>query len=306
MKITNNILIIFLLIFAVGCENNGIKIPNVFHQVKSHNYEEVSIPEFIELLIMNHWDEFIKIYSKEYNALCQDKKIDEKNDENQRKYYKLKILHELFTSKSAMNCSVGEIWNIPYMWHWVNENPRHEIYLKATNKLLTQIKPTREFGRYKSVADIDRTPYLFLSDLFTEGEKYMKKNCNSFSTFGWCSEREMAFVSLLQIMKITSKVRASNGHSWTEAIIDLEREDGGKSNFKIVVDNTFNKIEVDEINIRDVKNWKKDTGKSETQKWYNKKAKSEKEQKLIENFTVKKSVSKKLEKEVVEYLNERI
>ena len=63
------------------------------------------------------------------------------------------------------------------------------------------------YKKYKSAADADRRPYLYLKDLVSKKNKYYHPECSGFYTFGWCSEREMAFNCLLAIMGYKCKIK---------------------------------------------------------------------------------------------------
>ena len=74
-------------------------------------------------------------------------------------------------------------------------------------------KSHNDFLKYRSYDDIDRTPYLFLSDIVDKDLKYYSESCDTFSTFGWCSEREMAFVALITLLDFEAKVVSEGNHS---------------------------------------------------------------------------------------------
>jgi len=285
-------------------KSNPIK--KIFYQAKVHDYAPMSIPDFFETIIKNHEKDYAEIIQDEYLNNCKERQIDHHDSTTRRHYYAIRMLHDMFTGQSASNCSRGDAWNIPYMWHWVTPNPRHDIYLKATDERLKDIKPPKEFGKYNSVADIDRTPYLFLSELFSETPKYYSKSCGDFSTYGWCSEREMAFISLVSLLGYTGKVKAEGGHSWSELIINAPLTDGTTQNFLVRVDNTFDSVYLEKISRADLPKWQQDMGDSSTKRWYNKKALSKTEQQKIKDFIVPSNVSKELEKQFVKHINETI
>jgi len=279
------ITLIFILA-GLGCNNidgPGKLFENLLYDVKEYEYTSMSIPEFFQQLVLNHRKDYYQFSSNEYTELCKKLDIDETNESNKQKYFQIKILHDLFTSKSADNCSVGEVWKIPYQWHWIKNNPRHKIYLKETNELLKEISPGKEFKNYHSYAI-----------------------CGDFSTFGWCSEREMAFTSLLTILNYKGKVKSEKGHSWSELIIGLTKKSGNKESYKVKIDNTFDKIEIASITNSEIRSWEADMGNSKNKKWYNEKALSKIEQEKISNFMIAPEVMKKLEKKMVRFLNKKI
>ena len=142
--------------------------------------------------------------------------------------------------------------------------------------------------------------------MFSEENKYSSKACGEFSTFGWCSEREMAYTCLLSIKNYVAKVKAEHGHSWTELIIPLRLQNQKKALFKISVDNTFDKITFVPISKQEFEDWKLEMGDSKTKKWYNKKAKAESDVFKLKNTLYTKTAFSKLEKQVVKYLKSTI
>ncbi|MBN1348103.1 hypothetical protein JXJ21_01705 [candidate division KSB1 bacterium] len=127
-------------------------------------------------------------------------------------------MHDLFTGISAQNYVSGGILQIPYFWHWIDPNPRHEIVFSENSTKLIKLKPPDEFSKYKSYADIDRTPCLYLSDLLSDEPKYYHEQCSEFYTFGWCSEREMAFNTLVELFGYKSKIKQEEIHTWTAVL----------------------------------------------------------------------------------------
>lgn len=91
-------------------------------------YDSLTIPNFFKTLIENHSDDFFLIDSSNLNELFNSNNIASTDSQNVNKYFTIKILHDLFTSQTASDCSHGEILNISYLWHWITPNPRHEIY----------------------------------------------------------------------------------------------------------------------------------------------------------------------------------
>ena len=215
-------------------------------------------------------------------------------------------MNELFSSLSAENGSKGRILNIPYFWHWVSPNPRHDISFSSNKTLLKATKPPIEFSKYNSFADIDRTPYLFLGDLFARKPKYFSDESGTFSSFGWCSEREMAFMALMNLFKIEGKVITSGNHSWSELIIPLKNNKDSVKNFKVTVDNTFNDIDWTIIHPTQLRSWRIKTATDKFAKWYNDKASSESELKRIKAHYVPKEATKRIEAQVVAYLNKQL
>ena len=220
-------------------EESSLQGKTMAFKVKSYKYNASTIPQFFLRLVQNHLVDFKRIENKVYQEHCQSNAIVNKDSTNIHHYFTLKILHDIFTSNSAVNCSKGEILNIPYQWHWVEQNPRHEIVFLENNTLLKDTNPPKNFSRYNSYADIDRTPYLYLSDLSLSTPKYYSKSCDTFSTFGWCSEREMAFVCLLELLGYSGKVVTEGNHSWSEFLVSMKINSNSAQQFLFTVDNTF-------------------------------------------------------------------
>lgn len=302
MKHYQKILLILVLgIFAYTWKNGGSSIKRFFKTVETYNYSEQSIPHFFESVVANHSKDFKALQDTKYYAFLKDFDLSD-NLENEQQYFKIEILHKLFTSKGARNCTTGEILNIPYMWHWIENNPRHLIRYKKDQLLISTIKPKGAFKNYKSIADIDRTPYLFLSELFSKKEIYSLEGCADFSTFGWCSEREMAFASLFKIFGYKSKVTSSKGHSWSEVIMEFRRDNRKKIKVKFLIDNTFDKIEFSEISNTEISTWQNELGNSKTEKWYNKMKNDPMEIRRISAHMVKEEEASLIESKIVDYL----
>jgi hypothetical protein len=272
--------------------------------VKKMNYKATNVSVFFENLVQNHWQDFAKIDSIAFNNVCRENECDPKDSLNLKKFYTLGIIHKLFTSKSAKNGSRGDILNIPYFWHWVTPNPRYEIAFTKDKKLLKNSLPPKEFAKYNSFADIDRTPYLFLSELLLEKPKYYTEAEGEFSTFGWCSEREMAFVCLLETLGFNGKVMTNANHSWSEFIISLSSKTNSSATIRVKVDNTFDHLTFEKITGEELSLWKKNVGNATLAKWYNVKAHSLSEKKKLKALVVSDGTMKTIEKSVAQYLNQ--
>lgn len=306
---------LLLLLFFIGSSCNSqteppipeqkIYVEKTAYQAKVHPYEEIGMLDFFSNLIENHRADYHVFFQKKYFKHCESLGLNPSNEKNRKQYYDLKILHDLLTSRGAYDCSVGKIWNIPYFWHWIEENPRHQIFLKSNNQLIKDLDPPKEFSKYKSLADIDRTPFLFLSELFVKEDKYYVEDCQSFSTFGWCSEREMAFSCLLNLLDYKAEVIVESGHSWTELIISMKTKEGFEKLFLVTIDNTFDDFFWEPISEESKLEWESKTVSSKTQKWCNAKVQSKEEQEKIKKFVVLPEVSKMLETRVVNYLNQQ-
>jgi hypothetical protein len=117
---------------------------------------------------------------------------------------------------------------MPYFWHYRTPNPRDEILVDGRINI--------EYTR------IERKPYVFLKDMVAPGERFTHPDWGSFSSFGWCSEREMAFACLLSLMGYTAHVIAPGAHAWTEVEIELYTVQGEAKAVLVSIDNTFNRV----------------------------------------------------------------
>lgn len=306
MRIKTISLLLLLFLGFIYCSNKNEK--NIlFSEVKieKHDYNSTTIPDFFNEVSKNHLESFKKIYQSDYDSFCSVNSINSKDTNNSNTYFRLRILNDLLSSENASNYSTGKILKIPYMWHWINPNPRHAIILKEKNTTLNTLQPSIEFKKYKSFADIDRTPFLYLSELFLETEKYTSTSCESFATFGWCSEREMAFNCLLDAMQFTSKVYTEGNHCWTEVLLNFTTSTNSKKSFVIKIDNTFHQFIIKEIASKNIDAWKTNVGNSVQAKWYNTTAHSQKEKNKLLTFNPSKKATIRIENAIINYLKKQ-
>lgn len=306
MKYIFIILLFFTSLSLIFCKNENSKL-NLLSEVRieKHEYNSGTIPHFFNEVTSNHLESFKKIHQSDYESFCSENNINVNDTNNCNSYFKLRILNDLLSSENASNYSTGKILKIPYMWHWINPNPRHAIILKEKHVALNTIKPSIEFKNYKSFADIDRTPFLYLSELFLETEKYTSASCKSFATFGWCSEREMAFNCLLDVMQFTSKVYTEGNHCWTEVLLEMNTSANIKKSFVVKIDNTFHQFQLKRIVSKDIANWKTNVGNSGQAIWYNTTAHSQKEKNKLLTFKPSKKGTVRIENAIIDYLNKQ-
>lgn len=306
MKYIFIILLFFTSLSLIFCKNENSKL-NLLSEVRieKHEYNSSTIPDFFNEVTSNHLESFKKIHQSDYESFCLENNINVNDTNNCNSYFKLRILNDLLSSENASNYSTGKILKIPYMWHWINPNPRHAIILKEKQVALNTIKPSIEFKNYKSFADIDRTPFLYLSELFLETEKYTSTSCKSFATFGWCSEREMAFNCLLDVMQFTSKVYTEGNHCWTEVLLEMNTSANIKKSFVVKIDNTFHQFQLKRIVSKDIANWKTNVGNSGQAIWYNTTAHSQKEKNKLLTFKPSKKGTVRIENAIIDYLNKQ-
>src|SRR5690606_34496124 len=124
----------------------------------------------------------------------------------------LRKLHLLMTGGSAWNYDRGPgLWKIPYLRNWDGTR----AYIK-------------KHGEY--IREEDRTPVTFFRDL-VDTVQYEGSEGERFYTFGWCSEREMAFCAAARLMGYKAIVVASGNHAYSVV------ETGDQL---YIVDNTLN------------------------------------------------------------------
>ncbi len=206
------------------------------------------------------------------NTLDVNKKL------NKEEISKLFFLHNLFTTNSPTDCSTSGILKIPYFW----DDTRRYIEGNEENKR--------------------RTPRRFLSDLVSNSPKYSHNNCGKFYTFGWCAEREMAFVALLRNMGFKADVVAANGHAWTQVYINIYVNDDESGKF-IKIDNTYNKFEIDEFIMPSIHGCKAYDYNCEIclmKKYYNPRANDK-----IDNIIVSDISAKRIRERIDNYFNKK-
>jgi hypothetical protein len=137
------------------------------------------------------------------------------------------------------------------------------------------IPPPEPYTRYRTCADVDRVPVLYLSDLVGDFPKYTHPDCGSFFTFGWCSEREMAFVAVMAEFGYRGKVRQSGIHTWSSLWCPCERSDGTRVALTAHVDNTFDTVRWEAVPAgTSLSGWLGDVGRGTEIAWYNRVARS--------------------------------
>ncbi len=305
--------LLFCFINAVNCKE--IKVNESFTtsemtatptvEIIYHSYPPMNIPDFFTTLTNNHFDNIYRTGSSQYLEFCQNNELNAEHLANKEKYMTILFLHELFTANSASDCSKGTILNIPYFWHWITLNPRHDIAFVETGQKLTQSKPPSHSAKYKSYADVDRKPFFFLSDMVHGTQKYYTAACDTFATFGWCSEREMAFVALTILMGYEGKVISQGNHSWTELLIPMKKTNGNIQKFVVSVDNTFNGLKWEAKTNAELSGWKTRLGDISMAKWYNDQAHSSAELTAIRNHQVSPTGMERIEAKVAKYFNSR-
>ncbi|MCF8307361.1 MAG: hypothetical protein K9I80_13090, partial [Ignavibacteriales bacterium] len=234
-------------------------------------YPETEINAFLDSLFCNYRNAIENNFGDALDRELEE--FDDISDISREELLKLFFFHKLFTCSSCIDGNNTGIWQIPYFWHWVEPNPRYEIVLLPDSLRLNEIKPSAEYNAYKTFADIDRTALLFLNDLFSDDREYYHPLCGKFKTFGWCSEREMAFNIILKLYGYECKIVASGNHSWSEFYGNYKYSDDKAVRLVIEIDNTFDVFRIQKCpeNFK-LADWQKKQGTSDLAKWYNDKA----------------------------------
>lgn len=207
-------------------------------------------------------------FSPEYNSLCSQYAIDSSDTLNQRTLLMPMLIHKLMTTSNALDGARGGILETVYFWHWNSPNPRHRILRLPDSTKLTKLPPPKGFGKYKSSADIDRLPAIFLKDMVADSPGYSHPSYGDFYTFGWCSEREMSFSLLAATMGYKFKIKQFDIHVWSELLVDLKTNDGSRRQMVLAFDNTFDTFEGYPLR-GPIKTWEQDIGSGKQIKLYN-------------------------------------
>ena len=262
----------------------------------------LTLSAFFSELFTHYYPTLQQKHAAAFKRLCESYKLSPDAEGNERKFYEIQFFHDLFTCNSASNGAVGGILQIPYLWHWVTPNPRHQIKYLPSGELLKDIRPPKAFARYNSTADIDRTPALFLKDLATDEPQYTHPACGEFYTFGWCSEREMAFVQLMATYGYTGKVVPAGNHSWSAYLVRMEATDGQSVQMQVSVDNTFDRVDWEPLPKVSKAGWLKDFEAGRLPEWYNRKAHAAAEAAQIREITISQKAMLRIAGQVEEYV----
>jgi len=267
------------------------------------SYAAPSLPEFFKGLYAEHRDELSQRYGKSLDKILRQFEIGKDTGIVRGKLLPLFFYHALFTSSDAIDCARGGILEIPYFWHWVDPNPRYDLIYVPDGKPLNKTRPPKGFEKYKSYADIDRTPAIYLQNLVADQPLFRHPSCGEITTFGWCSEREMAFANLMTILGYQVKIIQSGIHVWSEVLLEIlaERQKGYAV---CAVDNTFNTVRCERLS-KPLSRWSRDFGDGAQVAWYNKKALSEAELTAVRNIVVTAGAEERIEGMVTQWLKNK-
>jgi hypothetical protein len=137
------------------------------------------------------------------------------------------------------------------------------------------------------VADIDRIPALYLGDLVSEKPGYLHPDCGTFFTFGWCSEREMAFTALFTAWGYPAKIWQSGIHTYSVVWCEFRTTSGSTVNLAAEVDTTFDSVTWREVpQGTQPDRWLEETGSGAQIDWYNRKARSQEQIDALQTIQV--------------------
>lgn len=238
---------------------------------------------FLERLYADNRIRIAKKLSREHQEICRRMELSPEDSANQARILQALFLHRLLTTSAPADGTRGGILESVYFWHWVTPNPRHQIRRLPDSVLLTRCKPHPQHRSYRSWADMDRTPDLFLADLVSDTPRYFHPDFGSFFTFGWCSEREMAFGLLLNRLGYTAKIKFQGNHVWTEVLVEGKAVDATTRRGVLRIDNTFDQIFAQPLD-RPVSAWLGDIGPGKDVVGMNAKAKSQEQIRRVESL----------------------
>jgi len=276
-----------------------------FHLFAAHAQAEISIAGYFNDLYNRFSASYIPKRKPTYEKFSRDLGLNAEDELNQELFYKLYFLHDLFTGSYCINFVSGGVLRIPYAWHWVEPNPRHSITYLPDAAPLVKVRPPKEFSQYKSFADIDRVPSLYIKDLFSEGPKYYHPAAGDFYSFGWCSEREMAYAALMSVFGYQCKIKQNGIHVRTEVWLQLTSKNSNKINVILKIDNSVDIVEWEKpAKNSSLNDWKKDFGNGAQVGWYNKIAMSLKEKQMLTQTLVAKNQTNWIEENLSEWLDD--
>jgi len=208
---------------------------------------------------------------------------------------RLWAVHQMLTTTSATDGAVGGAFRLPYFWHWTEPNPRLSIVSRPDQQPLVQLEPPPGYGRYKTFGHIDRKPALYLGDVAADEPRYFHPDVGEFSSFGWCSEREMAFCALAAIWGYEVKVVQHGIH-----VVSVVRLETAAPSPEVLVDTTFNMFSLGHTEAS-LSDWQNDIGEGTSAKWYNEVCHDPHELKAVKEISVPARAKERLVAQVESY-----
>lgn len=252
-----------------------------------------SLPDFLRSAYATHATVVAGRLSPRLASLCAAAGVPDTSAANRRALLPVLFLHGLLTTTDAVDGRRGGAFGTAYFWHWVTPNPRHSLRRLPDSAWLAKLPPPPGFARYRSWADVDRLPELYLGDLATEAPRYWHRRYGTLQTFGWCSEREMAFGALLAAWGLKGKIKQEGIHVWTEVVFDLVDSRGRIRPVAVAFDNTFDTVEAWPLAVPRAR-WAKDFGDGAQVAWYNQVAASEGQAAKVKAIAVGPEAAKRM------------
>ena len=251
----------------------------------------------------NLYNHFFSAYSwfreDRYLSISERFSLEAENNTNQRSITTVFFFHDMIKGNGVANESYSGFLKIPYFWNWIKPNPRFGIVRLPELKTLKELPPPKGWGPYKNWAYVDRFPTIFFSDLFSKSVGYRSSWAGDFYTFGWCSEREPAYLIWLTSFDIQGIVIGRGGHVQSTVLVPVVTDRIGNKHLKMIVDNTFDEVsgvELCQMSNDDIKEWirQADTTGSRYQKRYNSEAHSQKNKYFFSSFKVPPIVQERI------------
>jgi hypothetical protein len=108
MKIQEMIMLLTLFLLSCGQSipaDNVSQITTIAdvasYEIMTHRYDSLTLPRFFDKIISNHWADFAMFENHNFLELCNNHELNSSDSTNIRKFYTVRILHDLFTSQSA-------------------------------------------------------------------------------------------------------------------------------------------------------------------------------------------------------------
>jgi len=257
------------------------------------------IPAFFDDLFTEFRSDYEPLREQEFVALCSDHGLIAADPENRRTFFRIRFLHDLLTGRGASDGARGGILRIPYCWHWIEPNPRHAILLLPEGRPLAELPPPAGFRRYATRGDVDRVPEIFLGDLVAEEVMYRHPTWGDFCSFGWCSEREMAFTSLVESWGLSGKIWQEGIHTHSMVWCDFARVDGELIALAANVDNTFDALSWTPIpGASDLESWLQQVGSGGQIGWYNGQARSRQTLSTLRTIAVGRAAAMRIRRQM--------
>jgi len=277
--------------------------------------------EFSRHLFDHYYESYFFFRKEQFLFECERFALDPDDSSNRRRFAQVYFFHDMIKGNGTSNGSYSGFLKIPYFWHWIPVNPRLEITRLPGEQKLKDLPPPEGWGPYKNWATVDRFPRIFFTDLFTDSPGYRTEPTGDFHSFGWCSEREPAYLVWLSAFGLTGKVNGKGGHvastvylpvnSALSSMVNqgkISSTDSSTKYLSVCVDNTYDIVQglevldIDEQAVQNLVNEADQTG-SKYQKRYNREAHSQENITFFNNMVLPVSIQQRIANRVYGTLN---